>query len=147
MRSRVENPTALTLSKGTTNPTQMPSSTKVPKPQPERVRECLVILSKLIDDLKVPLNNPSICLLKKRMSAYWEDGKYYEDRIPLVGSNRSIMYRFPRWAHQQVEVILRVGPIHYDRLPSSLEGEALRSENSVTQSDPAHPSPAPLPEK
>lgn len=96
------------------------------KPQTDRVRECLAILSKIINDLEIPPDNPSIVLLKKRMGTYWRDGRLQEDKIPLVGSNRYIMYRFPRWSHQIVEITLRVAPITFQSLPSGLEEEASR---------------------
>jgi hypothetical protein len=119
--------------------------TKIPKPQSKRVSECIAILTKLTDELKIPAENPSVRLLMKRMTTYWTDGKTQEDRIPLVGSNRYIMYRFPRWAHQNVDAILRVGAISHFQLPSNLQAELECPSNNAPQSDPAHPSPAELP--
>lgn len=97
--------------------------TKIEKPQTDRVHECITILRKITDDLEIPTTNPSIVLLKKRMGTYWRDGALQEDRIPLVGSNRHILYRFPRWAHQIVEITLRAGPITHQALPSDLAAE------------------------
>lgn len=99
------------------------SNLKIEKPQSERIRECVTILRKITDELEIPDTNPSIVLLKKRMAKYWHDGVLQEERIPLVGSNRYILYRFPRWAHQIVEITLRVGPITHRALPSSLVAE------------------------
>ena len=96
----------------------------VEKPQSDRVRECLAILSKIINDLEIPPDNPSIRLLKKRMGTYWRDGRLQEDKIPLVGANRYVMYRFPRWSHQIVEITLRVAPITFHSLPEGLAAEA-----------------------
>ena len=96
---------------------------KIEKPQSDRVHECITILRKITDDLEIPATNPSIQLLKKRMGTYWRDGALQEDRIPLVGSNRYILYRFPRWAHQIVEITLRAGPINHQALPSDLAAE------------------------
>jgi hypothetical protein len=84
---------------------------KVAKPQAERIKECIVILRKLITELEIPAENPSIKLLTKRMSDYWREGKYAEDRIPLVNSDRYILYRFPKWSYEIVEVTLRKGHI------------------------------------
>jgi hypothetical protein len=120
---------------------------KIPKPQEERVRESLVILQKLIDELQIPATNPSIRLFKKRMSEYWESGLEQQDRIPLVGSNRHILYRFPRWAHQEVEVVLRVSPIKFQRLPSNLVAEIEAQTNSALPPGPEHPSPQESAEK
>jgi hypothetical protein len=99
------------------------SGSKTPKPQTDRVQECITILRKITDDLEIPHTNPSIRLLKKRMGVYWRDGNLQEDRIPLVGSNRYIMYKFPRWAHQIVEITLRACPITHQALPSDLAAE------------------------
>ena len=96
---------------------------KVEKSQTDRVQECVTILRKITHDLEIPDTNPSIILLKKRMGAYWRDGTLQEDRIPLVGSNRYILYRFPRWAHQIVEITLRAGTITHQALPSDLAAE------------------------
>ena len=96
---------------------------KIPKPQNDRVQECITILRKITTDLEIPVDNPSIRLLKKRMATYWHDGALQEDKIPLVGSNRYILYKFPRWAHQIVEITLRAGRITHSALPSDLVAE------------------------
>jgi hypothetical protein len=97
--------------------------TRIEKPQNIRIHECVTILRKITDELEIPTDNPSVRLLKKRMGTYWRDGALQEDRIPLVGSNRHILYRLPRWAHQIVEVTLRAGPITHQALPSDLAAE------------------------
>jgi hypothetical protein len=97
---------------------------RVEKSQTDRVNECLAILSKLQHDIGVPADNISICVLKKRMKKYWHDGRLQEDRIPLVGSDRYILYRFPRWADQIVEITLRKSAITFHSAPSDLEAEA-----------------------
>lgn len=99
-------------------------SGRVEKPQADRVSECLAILSKLQHDLEIPADNISIRVLKKRMTKYWHDGLLQEDRIPLVGSDRYILYKFPRWAHQIVEITLRKARITFHSAPSDLEAEA-----------------------
>ena len=96
---------------------------KVPKPQADKIRECLTILKKLTEEVGIPATNPSIQLFKKRMADYWRTELTMEDRIPLVGSNRYILYKFPRWAHQDVEVVLRVGRITHSQLPPELQAE------------------------
>jgi hypothetical protein len=101
----------------------MPLQPRVPKPEVERAKECLNVLSKIVDELNIPAENPSVALLNKRMLQYVKDGKMSEERIPLVGTNRYILYRFPRWAHQQAEVVLRVGRITHAQLPPDLEAE------------------------
>ena len=120
----------------------MPVQPRVPKPEADRAKECLNVLSKIVDELKIPSDNPSVELLNKRMLAYVNDGKTQEERIPLVGSNRYILYRFPRWAHQQVEVVLRVGRVTHSQLPTDLMAELRTSSNSDLRSAPA-PSPQP----
>lgn len=97
---------------------------RVEKSQTDRVNECLAILSKLQNDLEIPADNISICVLKKRMTKYWHDGCLQEDRIPLVGSDRYILYKFPRWAHQIVEITLRKSAITFHSAPSDLVAEA-----------------------
>jgi hypothetical protein len=99
-------------------------ATRIEKPQTDRVQECLAILSKLQHDLDVPSDNISIRVLKKRMTKYWHDGRLQEDKIPLIGSDRYILYRFPRWAHQIVEITLRKSHIMFSSAPSDLEAEA-----------------------
>lgn len=96
---------------------------KTEKPQADRIKECINILRQLTDDMEIPATNPSVALLKKRMGTYWRDGGLQEDRIPLVGSNRHILYKLPRWSHQFVEITLRAGPITHRALPSDLAAE------------------------
>lgn len=96
---------------------------KTEKPQSDRISECINILRQLTDDMNIPATNPSIVLLKKRMGTYWRDGVLQEERIPLVGSNRYILYKLPRWSHQFVEITLRVGGITHQALPSGLAAE------------------------
>jgi hypothetical protein len=113
---------------------------RLPKSPNERVRECITILKKITEELDIPTDHPSIRVLKARMARYWEDGKNQEERIPLVGSNRYILYRFPHWAHQQCEVTLRAGRITHQQLPSDLEAELGGQTSSEMQSDQVHPS-------
>jgi hypothetical protein len=116
---------------------------RIEKTQGERIQECLSLLKQIVDDLEIPDWNPGIRLLKKRMSKYWEDGKTQDGRIPLCGSNRNILYSFPKWKHQEVEIVLRVTRIMHPRqLPSDLAAELEAQTNSAPQSDPAHPSPS-----
>ena len=110
---------------------------KQPKEQQERIRECMVILKKITDDLDIDTNNPSIRVLKKRMATYWRDGALQEDKIPLIGSNRYILYKFPRWGHQIVEITLRAGPISHFHLSPELMAEItqeLPSDHSAEES-------------
>jgi len=116
-------------------------SGKVEKTQAERITECMTILKKLTNEVGIDAQNPSIRVLKTRMAQYWRDGKTYEDRLPLWGYDRSILYKFPRWANQEVEVTLRVNKIKHPQLPLDLEEELRRGTSSVSQSDPSHPSP------
>ena len=87
------------------------------------------------------------------MATYWKDGKTQEERIPLVNSNRNIMYKFPKWAHQAVDVLLRVSPIHFKELPASLAAElATQPETEIvfqesTTSLPLPPGPEAVPEE
>jgi hypothetical protein len=136
------------------------SANNTEKTQAERITECMTILKKLTNDVGIDAQNPSIRVLKKRMAQYWRDGKLYEDKLPLWGYDRSIIYRFPRWAHQEVEVTLRVNKIRNPAIPADLEEELAAPEptphqplpsgpaveaqsgtSSETQSGPSHPSP------
>jgi len=111
---------------------------KQEKDQSNRITECLKVLTKLEGELKIPKSNPSIQLLRKRMATYWKEGKTQEERIPLVNSNRHIIYKFPRWAHQEVEVLLRVSPIHFKELPSALAAElATQPETEIVFQEPS----------
>ena len=118
---------------------------KIEKPQSDRIKECITILKKLTDEVGIPPENPSICVLKKRMGQYWRDGKGYEDSLPLVSSNRSIIYKLPKWSHQFVEVTLRVNkgsPVY----PPDLEEELLKDSRSAAptnQLPPSDPAAAP----
>jgi hypothetical protein len=113
---------------------------KTEKDQSDRITECLKVLTKLEDELKIPKANPSIQLLRKRMVTYWKDGKTQEERIPLVNSNRNIVYKFPKWAHQEVEVLLRVSPITFTELPASLAAElATQPETEIVFQEPEPP--------
>ena len=114
---------------------------KQEKDQSNRITECLKVLTKLEGELKIPKDNPSIQLLRKRMATYWKDGKTQEERIPLVNSNRNIMYKFPKWAHQAVDVLLRVSPIHFKELPAGLAAElATQPETEIVFQEPPEPS-------
>ena len=136
---------------------------RVEKTQAERITECMTILKKLTNDVGIPAANPSVVVLKKRMAQYWRDGKLYEDKLPLVMYDRIIMYKFPRWADQQVEVTLRVTKNKNPTYPPDLEEEIYRAAptpapthqqppsdsaaasedqtSSAMQSGPSHPSP------
>jgi len=108
---------------------------KIPKPAGDRARECVVILHKLIRELDMPSHNASIRLLAKRMADYASapDPRCMDDRIPLVGSDRYIIYKFPRWAHQIVEVVLRKGLILHSGLDDSLIDEVTAGEAAMKQ--------------
>ena len=126
------------------------------KPQEKRIHECLVILKKLTDEVGIPATNPSIRTLKKRMGEYWRDGKLQEDALPLFGYNRMIAYKLPKWAHQEVELTLRINNIvprsypadlqaeidsaMHPPLPSDPAVEVAAQTNNASQSDPSHPS-------
>ena len=120
---------------------------RVEKSQADRIAESMTILKKLTDEVGIPASNPSIRVLKKRMAQYWRDGKVQEERLPLYGYDRVIVYRLPRWAHQEIEVTLKVSKIRHPQLPSDLEAELMAGTNSATQSDPSHPSPPASEEK
>jgi hypothetical protein len=110
---------------------------KQEKDQSSRITECLKVLTKLEGELKIPKTNPSIQLLRKRMATYWKEGKTQEERIPLVNSNRHIIYKFPRWAHQEVEVLLRVSPLTFTELPPALAAElATQPETEIVFQEP-----------
>ena len=120
---------------------------KEEKPQADRVKECITILKKLTDDVGIDSNNPSIVVLKKRMGQYWRDGKTQEDTLPLFGYDRMILYKLPKWAHQDVELTLRVSSVRHPPLPPDLEEELRGRRSSAFLSDPSQPSPQESPEK
>ena len=96
---------------------------KEPKPQEKRISECLAILKRLTEEVGIPASNPTIRTLKKRMSVYWRDGKMQEDSLPLFGYNRSVMYKLPKWEHQEVEVTLRINNFTVRKHPEDLQAE------------------------
>ena len=96
---------------------------KTPKGREARFKECNAVLVKMIEEIKIPEHNPSVRLLNVRMSKYIDEGRYAEDRIPLVNSDRYILYKFPKWAHEEVEVVLRVSRIMHAQLPAAMEAE------------------------
>ena len=98
-------------------------SLKEPKSQEKRISECLAILKQLTDEVGIPASNPTIRTLKKRMSVYWRDGKLQEDSIPLFGYNRSVMFKLPKWEHQEVEVTLRTNNFTVRKHPLDLQEE------------------------
>ena len=114
---------------------------KTEKSPEMRLRECNVILGKLVEQIKVPESNPSVIILKKRMARWVQKGGLQEDRIPLFNSDRVILYRLPRWSHQQAELTLRKSLLTYHQLPADLLAELEDGTSSELQSDPAHPSP------
>ena len=110
-------------------------SGKVEKSKEERAKECVVVLHKIIKELELPADNPGIQLLAKRMADYAQADacRCVEDRIPLVGSDRYIMYRFPRWSHQIIEVVLRKGRIEHAGLPAELAAEVAAGERAIKE--------------
>ena len=96
---------------------------KEPKSQEKRISECLAILKRLTEEVGIPASNPTIRTLKKRMSVYWRDGKLQDDSLPLFGYNRSVMYKLPKWAHQEVEVTLRINNFTVRKHPDDLQAE------------------------
>lgn len=107
---------------------------KIEKPQTDRVIECMAILKKLTEEVGIPADNPSIRVLKKRMGNYWRDGKTQEDVLPLHGYDRNIVYKFPHWSHQFVDLTLKVRPgVNPPRYPADLE---LEVHGPPTPADP-----------
>jgi len=113
---------------------------KEEKPQADRVKECITILKKLTDEVGIDPTNPSIVVLKRRMGQYWRDGKTQEDILPLFGYDRMILYKLPKWSHQDVELTLRVSSIRHPPLPPDLEAELEERRNNATRSGPSPPS-------
>lgn len=85
------------------------------KPTKDRIVECVSLMKQLNEKYGIPLENPSIKLLNKRMVDYY---KFYDDEvsidnpiegsIPLVSSNRTLFYRFPLRSDKFVEIWLKV---------------------------------------
>jgi len=48
-----------------------------------------------------------------------------EDRIPIQGTNRSFIYRFPRKADQYVEITLKADVLTHRELPANLQAELM----------------------
>jgi hypothetical protein len=96
---------------------------KEPKSQEKRISECLAVLKRLTEEVGIPASNPTFRTLKKRMSVYWRDGKLQDDSLPLFGYNRSVMFKLPKWAHQEVEVTLRVNNFTVRKHPEDLQME------------------------
>ena len=112
----------------------------------DRIKECITILKKITDELHISEENPSIRVFKKRMAQYWRDGKLQDEKIPLIGYNRIILYKFPKWSHQQVEVTLRVHNVQPPSLPPDLEEELkgpATSSAAVMYQAPEAPTPLP----
>ena len=107
---------------------------KEPKSQEKRISECLAILKRLTDEVGIPASNPTIRTLKKRMSVYWRDGKLQDDSLPLFGYNRSVMFKLPKWEHQEVEVTLRINNFTVRKHPEDLQAEIdiYKAEKSIS---------------
>ena len=124
-------------------------SVKTEKLVADRIKECVIILKKITDELHISEENPSIRVFKKRMAQYWRDGKVQDEKIPLIGYNRIILYKFPKWSHQEVEVTLRVHNIKHPSLPADLEEELrgpARTAAAVMYQAPEAPTPLPQPD-
>jgi hypothetical protein len=114
----------------------MPTGPLEPKPQHKRIEESIRILRKLTEELNISPTNPSVRLLKLRMARYWREGAYDADRIPLEGYDRIIVYRLPKWDHQEVEVILKHSPLRRaQQLPSDLLAEVEAGMSNGPQSE------------
>lgn len=93
----------------------MPPVNNKLKPTQDRIVECVTLMKQLNEKYGIPLDNPSMKCLNKRMAAYY---KFYdaeasidnpiEGSIPLVSSNRTIFYRFPLRSDKFVEIWLKV---------------------------------------
>ena len=107
---------------------------KEPKSQEKRISECLAILKRLTDEVGIPASNPTIRTLKKRMSVYWRDGKLQDDSLPLFGYNRSVIFKLPKWEHQEVEVTLRINNFTVRKHPEDLQAEIeiYKAEKSIS---------------
>ena len=108
------------------------SDTEV-KSQTDRIQECVLLLAQLRADphIRISDQNPSLMLLKRRMATYWRDGRLMEDRIPIQGTNRSFIFRFPRKASQYVEITLRRDPLFHQELPANLRAELMEEPVTV----------------
>jgi hypothetical protein len=108
---------------------------KTEKPQSDRIIECCSLIKQL-EDVGVPKDNTSLTVLKQRMAVYWRDGKPAEDTLPLVGSDRTIYYKFPKWSHQYVEVTLRKRKCSAEPVyPADLIAELNKGEKKLTTPD------------
>jgi hypothetical protein len=103
------------------------------KSQTDRVQECVLLLAQLRADPHICISeqNPSLMLLKRRMATYWRDGRLMEDRIPIQGTNRSFLYRFPRKADQYVEITLKADVLVHRELPANLQAELMEEPVAI----------------
>ncbi len=109
------------------------TSTDGNKSQTDRIQECVLLLAQLRADphIRISEQNPSLMLLKRRMATYWRDGRLMEDRIPIQGTNRSFIYRFPRKADQYVEITLKADALTHRELPANLRAELMEDPVAI----------------
>ena len=84
---------------------------KSEKPVADRIKECITIISKLTNSLKLPKNSPEIKELREHMNTYIKTGEGWTGEVQFLRWNRIAHCKFPKYAINHVEVTLKHIPI------------------------------------
>jgi hypothetical protein len=80
----------------------------VGKPREDRIVEVFAVIKSLRDDLKMPMDHPSILELRKILDAWIEDGKRFEGTVEFRDFGRMAEVCCPFRSDKALEVKLRV---------------------------------------
>ncbi len=70
----------------------------------ERLRQTIVILRKLRDDLGMPMDDPEVQAIKERMHVFVRDGVAWKGALPLMPWGREAVLEM---ANDKIELTLR----------------------------------------
>jgi hypothetical protein len=77
------------------------------KPEADRLKECIAVLTKLTKDLGIPYSSPEIKELKARFDDYIHHGTCWSGAISFAAYGRTAVVNLPRSAKKTIEITLK----------------------------------------
>ena len=77
------------------------------KPQADRLKESIMVLKKLTQDLGIPYTSPEVQELKSRFDDYIHNGTCWSGAISFAAYGRTAVVNLPRSAKKTIEITLK----------------------------------------
>jgi hypothetical protein len=77
------------------------------KPQADRLKESIMVLTKLTKDLGIPYESPEVQELKTHFDAYIKEGTCWSGKVSFAAYGRMAKVNLPRSANRTIEVTLK----------------------------------------